>query len=82
MAEIKLVAKDGTLYFPDSVICAYGDPGPILLYVYPEGDCDTVEWPRPSIKVLDGALFSAREQGLINHDDIIVLPNGKQHSGF
>lgn len=74
--SIQLVVKDGTLYYPDSVIDWSGEPGPIVLCVYPEGDCDTIQWPNPNLKNLAAALFDDREMGQFEDGEEIQLPNG------
>ena len=83
MNTLTLVDKEGDLYFPDTVV-PYPDmpidnhnaPGPIVLCVYKEGDCDTIEWPNVNIKNLARALYDAREMGYFDDDTVILLPNG------
>lgn len=67
--EITLVEKDGDLYYP-------GEDGAILIYRYPEGDCDAISWPNPDMKNLRGVLFDDRECGRFEDEDIIKLPDG------
>lgn len=77
--EVTLVAKDGTLYFPDEVLGALGNPGPIVMVVYDEGDADSFSWPSlsPGIKKLRSALYDAAMTGDISEKTIVKLPNGK-----
>lgn len=75
--EITLVVKDGTLYFPKTVVSGLGYKGPILLHRYPDGDCDTVSWPNPNLKHLRSELFDAVETGDISEKTIVRLPNGE-----
>jgi hypothetical protein len=78
MSDVKLVNKNGTLYYPESVVPEFGEPGPILLRIYDAGDCDTIRWPlrnkdRENLKV---ALFDDRERGLVKDGDRVLLPTG------
>lgn len=76
-ADVKLVAKGESLFFPDSVRDNYGEPGPILLCRYDEGDCDTINWPDPNEDNLRSVLFDAVEMGYIHETDRVLLPDGK-----
>jgi len=80
--DIKLVSKGGSLYYPPEVKDGFGDPGPIVLLVYPEGDCDTIRWPRPNMKNLRNALLDDLETGLLNDGDMVFLPNGVEVLSF
>ena len=59
----KLISKDGDLHFSE---------GMMLLYMYPMGDCDRLEWPKPENKKqllewqgkLASALYDYREMGM------------------
>ena len=73
--NIVLVEKNGCLYYPDYVKDCYSDPGPILLYLYPEGDCDTVDWPKPKMDHLVSCLFDGREMGYTHIGDVVMLPD-------
>ena len=68
---IKLIANDGSLYLA---------PENILLVRYPEGDCDSINWPFESKKDaanLESALFDAREMDHVPSDTrFVVLPDG------
>ena len=75
MTTIRLIAKDGRLFYPDTVKDQYGDPGPILLCIYDEGDCDAIEWPNPNRANLKRTLFDNREEGFFGDDDFIELPD-------
>jgi hypothetical protein len=52
----------------------------ILLVRYPEGDCDTINWPFKSKKDaenLESALFDEREMGNVPSDTrFVMLPDG------
>ncbi len=78
MKWIKLVACYDSLRYPDEVLNQYGEGGMAIVYVYPEGDCDGIKWPKPNMKKLRSALYDDRETGLFNDDDIILLPNGER----
>lgn len=71
MAKVQLTEEDGDLYLN----------GQMLIMRYPEGDCDTVEWPKPEEKVaewekrLESALFDLREMGFWEGDEV-ELPDG------
>ncbi len=71
---IQLNEDHGNLHFPES-------KGNMLLVVrYPEGDCDTINWPFQSKKDaenLECALFDYREMGIVPADTrAIMLPDG------
>lgn len=74
--NITLVCKNGRLYYPETVQDPYGDAGPILLRVYPEGDCDTISWPNPNPENLQAALFDGLESGFFGGDAVICTPDG------
>lgn len=76
MSAIQLVENSGCLYYPDSVKNSIGHVGPIVLRVYPEGDCDTIKWPNPNMENLRAALFDDRETGLNQGE--VLLPNGER----
>ena len=52
----------------------------ILLVRYPEGDCDTINWPfkgQRDAKNLESALFDEREMGTVPSDtQAVLLPDG------
>jgi hypothetical protein len=73
---IRLVERDGDLYYPDTVKDSYGESGPILVYVYPAGDCDTIHWPKPHMNNLRNVLYDDRECGYFEDNDVIELPDG------
>jgi hypothetical protein len=65
----QLIAKDGSLYLNDS----------ILVVRYPEGDCDTINWPfkDKDAENLESALFDEREMGNVpSVTQSVLLPNG------
>jgi hypothetical protein len=68
---IKLIANDGSLYLA---------PEKILLVRYPEGDCDSINWPfqsKKDVENLESALFDAREMGDVPSDTrAVTLPDG------
>lgn len=49
-----------------------------LLCRYSPGDCDSVNWPNPNIATLRGALYAARETGLIRDVKSVLLPDGSE----
>lgn len=49
-----------------------------LVFVYPAGDADPVAWPEPNLRVLRGALYDARETGLIAATERVRLPDGTE----
>jgi len=87
--EIRLIAKDGFLYFPfggyNDEWQVQADAPDVLVHVYPAGDCDTCPWPMVSEfatadelrKRLAGALFAERETNdYFPSDAKILLPDG------
>jgi hypothetical protein len=79
---IELISRDKCLQWPaemdrDGEVCP-------VLYIYPEGDCDTIKWPAPKGKKtaadwdekLEAAIFSARETGDLPHEAVVLLPDG------
>jgi hypothetical protein len=67
MRTVQLRAEHGDLYVGEHP----------LLYVYPAGDCDVADWPLTMPRVLCGALYDAREMGLIPIDTVAaILPDG------
>lgn len=85
MKHLKLIEKNGLLMVPANAIynahlrAAFADSdGPPLIHVYPEGDRDVVKWPNPDEEVLRGALFRAREVGLIADVKAVELPDGRE----
>ena len=80
MSTIRLVCKDGYLYYPDDVLDQFGEPGPIVLCVYDTGECDTIKWPRYNERNLRSALYGDREGGIFGDHTQIELPNGRQFS--
>ena len=68
---INLIVYEGSLYLA---------PEKILLVRYPEGDCDSINWPFESKKDasnLESALFDEREMGNVPSDTrFVVLPDG------
>lgn len=89
---LQLVAIDGTLYMPACVLDHYDmidqakgtlDPnrthGPIMLFRYPEGDCDTLSWPLSDTSEQLAVIVSdMRECGWIEDSDVVLLPNGEK----
>lgn len=64
----QLQAIDGDVYLSD---------GDILLFRYPDGDCDTIRWPLTEPAHLASALFDCVECGQIDCNGYRVkLPNG------
>lgn len=83
---IQLKDIDGSLYVAWADIysqtnkkCYDGDDA-WLCYTYPSGDIDGVKWPNPNIKRLRGALYDAREAGLIPNEPTVRLPDGAEFS--
>ena len=67
---IQLIAHDGSLRL---------NLESILLVRYPEGDCDSINWPfkGKDAENLESALFDAREMGDVPSDTrFVVLPDG------
>jgi hypothetical protein len=67
----KLTVEDGCLMAGENIV----------LLVYPEGDCDTFDWPlRGDEKEICGklarALYDMREASQINNTEGVVLPDG------
>ena len=75
---IQLIAKDKTLYYPETVVDALGKPSPIVLCIYDAGDCDTICWPHPNLENLKRALFDDRECGVFDDIDVILLPDNTE----
>jgi hypothetical protein len=73
----KLIAKNGTLYYPETVLDHFGEPSPIVLVIYPEGDCDFIPWPMNGKwnAELASALYDAYESGVISERSV-ELPDG------
>jgi hypothetical protein len=81
---IQLVNKNGYLYV------AWGDvhgqehqkhldgDDSCLMFQYPAGDVDMVRWSDLNIKLLRGALYDARETGLIADTLSVRLPDGAE----
>lgn len=85
MKHLKLFEKNGLLLVPVSAIynahlrASHADrDGAILIHIYPEGDRDVVKWPEPDDEILRGALFRAREVGLIADVKAVELPDGRE----
>lgn len=79
----KLVEKYGNLYTPKSEISdrlmrEFHDDDPILSVQYADGDCDTIAWPLTNPRDLAGALYDAREMGVIPFVESVVLPDGTE----
>ncbi len=72
---IQLINDKGLLCIPAD---KDEDDPDLILYRYSSGDCDTVNWPNPNIKLLRGALFDAREMGVIADIPSVLLPDGTQ----
>lgn len=81
---IQLVEHDGCLYIPFSAIVDKDQAewmdgeDAMLIYYYPEGDCDTIEWNGYSQgedweDKLTSALVDAIEIGLIPYNNFSVL---------
>ena len=82
---ITLIANGRSLCTPNSAIESkdlreWYDDGedPILIFEYPSGDVDTIAWPKPNRKNLAGALYDARETGLIPDVPTVILPDGTE----
>jgi hypothetical protein len=62
----------------DSGILHAGDE--ILIYRYPDGDCDTIGWPLRDDQrgLLASALFDERECGTIPQVESVFLPDGEK----
>ena len=71
---IQLHTQDGFLRLNE------GGYDRIVLVRYPEGDCDTINWPfkgKRDAENLESALFDEREMGTIPSDTRFVkLPDG------
>lgn len=70
----KLIGDDGYLCTLD------GEP---VILIYPEGDCDSFDWPLRGDEVeicgkLARALYDMRESGQINPGDGVTLPDGTE----
>jgi len=85
--KIKLTVEDGRLHTPHAVMTdgvrgfLIGDDvekDVILVAQYPEGDCDTVRWPKPDPFTLRRALYDAREMGIIPDVLSVLLPDGTE----
>lgn len=78
---IQLIAEDGALYTPlalvDKSLRDFYSGNPILLCIYPEGDCDRIKWPNFNPENLRAALYDARETGVLPHCEEVILPDGK-----
>lgn len=83
---VRLVARDGSLYIPSSVMDAenrewFGNEGAILIHHYPAGDVDTIPWPTPAewVDRLRASLYDAREQGMLPYKcNVVELPDGER----
>lgn len=77
MLIIKLENKDGTLYYPPSVVPEFGELGLIVLRIHDAGNCDTIKWPmrKKDRENLPAALFDDRESGLIPDNAYVVTPD-------
>lgn len=67
--SIQLTDNEGTLYLNDG----------ILLVRYPEGDCDSINWPFKDKDAanLECALFDEREMGNVpSNTQSVLLPDG------
>ena len=82
--KVQLRVSDGCLVVPWRAIHTkdmqehFNGEDAMLLCRYPAGDCDSTSWPNPNIEVLRGALFDARETGLIRDVASVLLPNGEE----
>ncbi len=72
---LQLINDKGLLFIPAD---ADEDDPDLLLRRYSAGDCDTVRWPEPDLKILRGALKDAREMGIIADVSSVLLPDGTQ----
>lgn len=63
----RLTSSDGSLFLKHD----------ILVYRYPAGDCDTLEWPNPNKQHLASVLFDAFESGELNCRTVL-LPDGHE----
>jgi hypothetical protein len=74
-ARTKLIGNDGYLATPD------GEP---VILIYPEGDCDSFDWPLQrgdEVEIcgnLARALYDMRESGQISNADGVTLPDGTE----
>ena len=82
--KVQLRVSDGCLVVPWRAIYTkdmqehFNGEDAMLLCRYPAGDCDSASWPNPNIAALRGALFDARETGLIRDGASVLLPNGEE----
>lgn len=84
---IKLIHKYDELHIPFAATVdpaqregysADGCLDPMLVYTYPSNDYDVVRWPDYNPEHLRGALYDAREMGLIPSEcSEVELPDGK-----
>ena len=71
----RLIAKDGDLYLENHALF---NESHLLIYRYPDGDIDLVQWPNYDETHLRSVLFDAREYGGLPADTYaVVLPDGK-----
>ena len=68
IASKDIADESWTRVYPDGVV---------IVYRYPQGDCDTVSWPSPNVDQLIEVLDDHRETGVLLTDDIVLLPDGK-----
>ena len=79
---ITLVAQNGYLYFDWDDIVDQDHQKQLdgadccLMFRYPAGDVDMVRWPEPNLRLLRGALFDARESGIIKDTLSVLMPDG------
>ncbi len=88
MTTYRLIAKDGSLYFPHGGMTESAgwertqDQPALLLHVYPEDGCDRAPWPFNSDadrKLAACALFDEREcNEFFPTDAKIELPDGTE----
>lgn len=64
------------LYVRDGQLCCPDIDDSLLIYRYPSGDVDFIQWPNPDVAKLRAALYDARECGLINDVPQVKLPDG------
>ena len=88
MTTHRLIAKDGSLYFPHGGYLpednwtepARREQPKMLLHVYPEGDCDRAPWPFTSDddrRLAAAALYDEREcNEFFETPSTIELPDG------
>jgi hypothetical protein len=80
-----LVVEHGRLHtqhsdIVDKAMREFFSSDPVLVFRYPEGDCDTIPWPmkkehRPMLAL---CLYDDREIGVIPDVPSVILPDGSE----